>query len=357
MKKRYIAYLGILLLLVVGGLMGIGLIPPVLPIIQLPGEVIYHWPEGSFLQGLFGDGLTNTFVAAILTFIVVTAIAIAARARSKTAEDVPTGYYNFIEMIIEMAYGYVQGASGKWAKAFFPFFMTFILWILVANWMELIPGVDAIGIMENVAHVRTEEAVETAEAAGQHLSEAEIHELEEQFAERNDQGVRWNSTFIMTTGSWLLTDTEAEGDANWNVIPYVRAAATDLNFTLALALISVVITQYYGMRAQGLRYWSKFFTWPADKMAKNPLALLDPAVGLLEFVSELFKIVSFAFRLLGNIFAGQVLLFVIGALLPLANLFFFQLEFAVGMLQAVVFALLTLTFMAGATQGHGDEAH
>lgn len=362
MKKRYIVYLCILLLLVVGGAMGAGLVPPVLPFIQLPGEVVVKWGVTSPLYGLFGRGLTNTFIAAILTFIVVLALALAARARSRTADDVPSGYYNFIEMLVELAYGYVQGSAGKWARAFFPFFMTFILWIVVANWMELVPGVDAIGIMEDVAHLRAleiaEEETHLAEEAGAPMTEEEIHqlveELENEIKLETDEGVRWNGIFIMTPNSWLVSDDQAEED-HWNIIPFVRAAATDLNFTLALALISVVMTQYYGMRAQGVKYWRKFFTWPADRMAKNPLAVLDPAVGLLEFISELFKIVSFAFRLLGNIFAGQVLLFVIGALLPIANLFFWHLEFAVGLLQAAVFALLTLTFMASATQGHGEH--
>jgi F-type H+-transporting ATPase subunit a len=85
---------------------------------------------------------------------------------------------------------------------------------------------------------------------------------------------------------------------------------------------------------------------------------MDTGVGILEFISEVFKIVSFAFRLLGNIFAGQVLLFVIASLLPVANLFFWHLEFGVGLLQAAVFALLTLTFMKSATESHhGDEEH
>ncbi|NJN53639.1 MAG: F0F1 ATP synthase subunit A [Anaerolineae bacterium] len=135
----------------------------------------------------------------------------------------------------------------------------------------------------------------------------------------------------------------------------MRPAATDLNFTLAIAIISVIMTQYYGMRAQGVRYWKKFFVWDGNKIAKSPLAVMDTGVGLLEFISEIFKIVSFAFRLLGNIFAGMVLLFVIASLLPVANLAFYFLEFGVGALQALVFALLTLTFMAGATHGHGDH--
>lgn len=358
MKKRYIIYLCVLLLLVIGGAMGSGLIPPVLPFIQLPGEVVVPWGEGSPLNGPFGTGLTNTFIATILTFIVVVGIALAARARAQRPDQVPSGFYNFIEMLIELAYGYVEGSAGKWAKAFFPFFMTFILWIVVANWMELIPGVDGIGIMEDVAHLEALRDADEAAAAGTPLTEDEIHHLEEVYAEEiDDQGVRWNRIFIMSPGSWLLSDAQVEqSGAHWNIIPFVRAAATDLNFTLAIALVSVVMTMYYGMRAQGgLGYWRKFFLWPADRIAKNPLAILDPLVGILEFISELARIISFAFRLLGNIFAGQVLLFVIGALLPIANLAFWHLEFGIGLLQAVVFALLTLSFMNSAIQGHGDE--
>jgi F-type H+-transporting ATPase subunit a len=112
------------------------------------------------------------------------------------------------------------------------------------------------------------------------------------------------------------------------------------------------------MQALGLGFWKKFLVWDGDKIAKNPLAILDPVVGLLELVGEFARILSFSFRLLGNIFAGQVLLFVIASLLPIANLLFWHLEFAVGILQAVIFALLTLTFMSGAVVSHhGDEEH
>ncbi len=250
-------------------------------------------------------------------------------------------------MIIEGAYGYVENAAGKWAKKFFPFFMTFILWIVIANWIELLPLVDSFGLRENLAEFEVEKAEEEAIAAGEHLSEEEIERIE---AEESEKGGVYN-------GIWLVKAPEGE-EAGETVVPFIRAAATDLNFTLALAFISVIMTQYYGMKAQGMAYWKKFFVWDAEKIKESPLAVMDTGVGLLEFVSEIFKIVSFAFRLLGNIFAGQVLLFVIASLLPVANLLFFHLEFGVGLLQGVVFALLTLTFMTGATQSHhADEAH
>jgi F-type H+-transporting ATPase subunit a len=159
----------------------------------------------------------------------------------------------------------------------------------------------------------------------------------------------------------VRADETAEGekpeDADWTIVPFVRAAATDLNFTISLALISVLFTQYFGFRALGPRYLSKFFTYSGDKVKKNPLSLMDTLVGLIEFISEIAKILSFSFRLLGNIFAGQVLLFVIAFLLPVALVAVYGLEFFVGAIQAIVFALLTLTFMAGATSSHHDDEH
>jgi len=340
----------------------IPVLTPVLPVIQLPGEVLWKWPGGKeFLGGLSGAGFTNTFLATLITFVLLIVLAVSLRAKSRTADEIPTGFYNFFEMIIEGAFGYVENAAGKWAKVFFPFFMTFILWIVVANWMELVPGVDAIGKWENLPHFKAEQAAEAAEAkAGDvHLSEEEILSIEKDVEHEVDAA---NIGDMRSKGVLLIKaqadeNGEKPDEADWTIVPYVRAASTDLNFTLAIALISVIMTQYYGMKAQGLKYWSKFFVWNGDKIKENPLAIMDSGVGLLEFISEIFKIVSFAFRLLGNIFAGQVLLFVIGSLLPVANLLFWHLEFGVGILQAVVFALLTLTFMSGATQSHHAEEH
>lgn len=342
MKKRHVVYICLLLLLVAGIY-----VPPVLPVIQLPGEILFSWSKGSPLAGLFGEGFTNTFLAALITFVLLVLMAVGLKAKSRTVEEVPSGFYNFFEMMIEGAFGYVENAAGKWAKAFFPFFMTFILWILLANWMELIPGVDAVGKWENLPHHAVHKAEIAAEKEGKHLTEEEIHKIEEEA----------EGTGGIQNGILLLKGDADEHGKDWTIVPFVRAAATDLNFTLAIAIISVVMTQYYGMKAQGMKYWKKFFIWEADKIAKNPLAILDPIVGLLEFVSEIFKMVSFAFRLLGNIFAGQVLLFVIASLIPIANILFWHLEFAVGALQAVVFALLTLTFMSGATQEHHGDEH
>ena len=353
MKKRYIIYLCVL------GLLALSFIPlltPVRPYIQLPGELVVRFNEP--ILGI--PGITNTVIATWLTFIIILALVFGLRSRARTASEVPTGFYNFFEMLVEALYGYVENMAGsKWARTLFPFFMTFILWIVVANWMELVPGVDSIGKWETTGEIaghRAEaEAKAAAAAAGETVSKEELHhifdEVEEAVLEEN-VGHLQRGIFLVNAASEATTNAVGErvnpDDADYSLVPFVRAAATDLNFTLSVALISVVMTQYYGMKAQGLSYWKKFFNWPADKIAKNPLGILDPVVGLLEFVSEIFKIVSFSFRLLGNIFAGQVLLFVIGALLPFGNILFWHLEFAVGALQAVIFSLLTLTFMNSA---------
>jgi F-type H+-transporting ATPase subunit a len=373
----------IVLLVVIGGLFGVGLAPPVTPIIQLPGEVFLRFPRGSFLINWFGAGLTNTFMSTLVVFTLLILLPVFLRARSRNAEDVPSGFYNFFEMIIELAFGYVENAAGKWARPFFHFFMTFILWVLVANWMGLVPGMDSIGIMEYVPHAKAIKDVDKELADGKLENNEEAikdreHELEESYREGGfvtyeessvpPYGIRWGGIFVMAPDGWLVANQTAHSpeeaneehtnEPNWHIIPFLRPAATDLNFTVAIAIISVIMTQVYGMRAQGLAYWKKFFNWPAERMSEDPLAIIDPIVGLLEFISEVFKIVSFAFRLVGNIFAGMVLLFVIAGLFATANLLFYHLEFGVGILQALIFALLTLTFMSGATESHhGEEDH
>ncbi len=346
MKKRYIVYICALLLIVFGSI----LLPPVLPTIQLPGEIVVPWPGGSdFLGGLFGGGLTNTFIATVVTYILLIIMVIALRPGSHTSDEVPTGFYNLFEMLIELAYGYVQAAAGKWTRTFFPFFMSFLLLILTANWLELIPGVDSIGVKENLAHHQVEIAEHEAEAAGQELTESQIHTIEE---EAKEEGGRFDDII----GIFLLRAEEGE-EAGDQIVPFLRAPATDLNFTLALALVSIGFTQYFGFKALGTGYLKKFFNYDADKIARNPLAAMDPIVGLLELISEFAKILSFAFRLFGNIFAGQVLLFVFALLLPLAVTAVYGLEFFVGAIQAAVFALLTLTFMANAVTEHHDDEH
>lgn len=355
MKKRYVIYLCLLLMIVFGfDLFGLRT-QPVLPVIQLPGEAVVR---GVPLVGV----LTNTFIATIITYILILLLLLGARAWTRTADEVPTGLYNLVELAIEGAYGFVEGAAGKWAPRFFPFFMTFILLILTANWLELVPGVDSIGKWESMGELRGHQAEAEAEAeaaaSGEHLSEEELHHV---YEEAEAEALAANEGNLRRGVALLKASTDEQGnkpeDADWTIVPFVRVPATDLNFTVGLAIVSVIMTQVYGVRALGAKYFRKFLTFDAEGISKNPLGLMDTAVGIIELMSEIFKIISFAFRLLGNIFAGQVLLFVIGFLAPVALIAVYGLEFFVGAIQAVVFGMLTLSFMSSATvsHDHGDE--
>jgi len=156
-------------------------------------------------------------------------------------------------------------------------------------------------------------------------------------------------------GIWLLPQKLEEG--GYILAPFFRGISVDLNFTAALAIISVVMIQVVGIRAQGIGYFSKFFN--TRTMFKTPFfGAMDFLVGLLELISELSKILSFAFRLFGNMFAGVVLVAVVASLLGKISILpamIMMFELFVGVIQAFVFGMLTMVFMSQATVGHGHE--
>lgn len=124
-------------------------------------------------------------------------------------------------------------------------------------------------------------------------------------------------------------------------VPLLRGGTADLNITLGTAIVAVFMVQVFGYRSLGMKYFKKFINF------SNPINFF---VGFLELISEFAKIMSFSFRLFGNIFAGEVLLAVIAFLLPIfAPLPFIGLEIFVGFIQALVFATLTLVFVNIAT--------
>lgn len=125
-------------------------------------------------------------------------------------------------------------------------------------------------------------------------------------------------------------------------VPLFRSATADLNTTLALAVIAILSIQYYGFKELGFKtQLAKYIN------LKNPLYFF---VGILEIISEFSRLISFAFRLFGNIFAGEVLLTIIAFLIPIfAPLPFLALEVFVGFIQALVFAMLTAVLLNVAT--------
>ncbi len=126
----------------------------------------------------------------------------------------------------------------------------------------------------------------------------------------------------------------------------LRPAGTDLNMPLALALVSFVFVEYWGFRSHSFGYLKKFFD-VGDLLRGRPSGLINVFVGLLELVSELVRIVSFTFRLFGNMTAGEILVVMITFLVPfVATQFVFGLELLVGLIQSVIFAGLTLVFLS-----------
>lgn len=373
MKKRHILLILIVGMIIFGSF--IAYTKPVLPFIQLPGEP-YPGTVGMMPAFLFNKaGLLNTFMATLVAWIVVLILVFSLRARSRTADEVPSGFYNLFEMILEVAYNFARNIVGTKVKDFFPYFMSFLLIILISNWMGLIPGYDSVGMWENKPHFIAEQTEKQLQRDGENdhaVIEAAASAAQKAEDEANSWGLR-DGLFLIRAENAIADapiKTDSHGAAigrnpeaaDWVIVPFLRPAATDLNFTLAFALIAMVMVQYFGFKYLGVSYLRKFFPfiekgW-VDKVKGDPIKAIDPAVGILELVSEVSKIISFSFRLLGNLFAGMVLLFVMGYILSVANLAFFGLELFVGLIQAIVFALLMLIFMNSATESHGEgEEH
>jgi len=415
-----------------------------LPVIMVPGEVVWE----DFL-GVDGLTVTNTIIGTLVADVIVLWFALAA---TRNMKMVPGRLQGLFEVITDALWGLAKSTAGPNARTIFPLMATIFIFLLVANWVKLVPGAESIGLMHcadegvngydrNGILLRVDKAMDTGirateenyeachhgvhpdpafEAAQHAVLVAAANELGvESISLRDDVG-NANSVadYVLANGGDLeavlaeavtlaeeelaaagamaeageaeahAEDASAEEEADaehaqeakspeelveealnepyyrddlYAVTPFVRGAATDLNLTLGLGLMAFVAIQYFGVKAQGLRYFTKFFNTPAlENLGKNPMGIMDFVVGLLEIISELAKILSFGFRLFGNLFAGGVLLFVMSFLLAmLVPAGVYGLELFVGLIQAFVFAMLLLVFSAMAMEGHGsgDEHH
>lgn len=237
--------------------------------------------------------LTNTLLSAWIASIVIIVFFVAgARKRSM----VPGRFQGVVETVIEAVLNFASGVLGaEMARRVFPVVATIFFFVLFNAWIALflVPLYQAVGF---------------------------------------------------GSGEWWNTKIE---------VHLVRPAGTDLNMPLALALISFVFVEYWGIRTLRLGYFKKFFAF-GNLLRLRPSGLIDAFVGLLELISELVRVVSFTFRLFGNMTAGEILVVMITFLVPfVANVFVFGLELLVGLIQAVIFAGLTLVFLSLAV--HHEE--
>lgn len=223
--------------------------------------------------------VTNSFLDVLLVDTILIGLAVTVKKRLSL---VPGKLQALIEMIFQEFYNIAYSVAGKNTDKIFPFFMTFFLFILIANWTGLIPGISVIGIKEH-----------------------------------------------------------------GEIVPFLRAATSDFNVTLGLALVSVFATHILSINTLGIKeYLSKYFSL-------NPLNLY---IGILELIGELTKIVSLSFRLFGNVFAGEVVLGTVSTIFAvLFPLPFLMLEVVVGLVQALVFSMLTMAFMSVLMTSHSSE--
>ena len=261
-----------------------------------PGECVSGFP------------ITNSLVTTIIVDLLLVLTVVFGVRR---AQMVPRGFQNFIELVVGTFYDFAVGVDKKNVAKFFPFAATAFLLIILSNLLGLIPGAGSIGMCQPYAHAATA----GAEGEGKHTESV--------------------------YANWPLVC-----DACEKLIPYLRAPSADLNMTLALGLISVVLIQYFGLKALGWEYLVRFFNFREGPMFT--------VIGIIELISEFIRIVSFAFRLFGNIFAGEVVLVVLASLFPyMLPLPFYAFEVFVAAMQAIIFSVLTLVFMSMATQAHG----
>jgi F-type H+-transporting ATPase subunit a len=241
------------------------------------------------IGSLFGFPVTNSMV---VTWIVALGLIIFAQVATREMKQVPGGAQNFFEWLVEALYGFLEGIIGKHlVNRTFWFFATTFLFILTANWVGLIPGVGTIG---------------------------------------------WG---YATSHGFTIDQ------------PLFRGANADVNLTLAMALIFFGCWIFWALREIGpLGFLKELFAPKGESTGplKVLLVVVFFAVGCLEIISILFRPVSLSFRLYGNIFAGENMLETMATLVPgfgwLIPIPFYFLELLVGLVQALVFTLLTAVF-------------
>jgi F-type H+-transporting ATPase subunit a len=272
---------------------------------QLEGE---HCSAGTILP------ITNSLImTAVVDVLLLLTIIFGAR----NMQLLPRGFQNVVEAGVEAFYNFAQSVDRKNIAKFFPLCATIFFFVLYSNLFALVPGVGSIGACVE-EHAAT---TESTSAEGEHTA-----------------AVKPSPFFAGLPGYC----------ENGKVVPILRAPSADLNVTLAFALWAVFMVEVFGFQALGIGYLTKFFNIREGAMGF--------VVGLLELVSEFVRIIAFAFRLFGNIFAGEVVLVVMAFLFPyLLPLPFYGLELFVAFMQAVIFSVLTLVFMTLATQAHGGH--
>jgi F-type H+-transporting ATPase subunit a len=315
--------------------MGPTYLRPIRPAVSLTSE-----PTGLAIAGF---QITNTALATMLADVVLILMALSAWRFLGRGNLVPSGFYNAFEAIVEYMWNSVEGQTGKWARRIFPIVATIFLLIFVANLIKLVPGFESIGYLKE-AHENPAFAPYRLFSIGG-LDVVTVDKGQPVPVEAPSDGEPTSQNEGGATEGGLCRACE--------LVPFLRGSATDLNFTVGLAIVAVFMTQVFGVWAEGPSYFNRFF--PIKELLSGGIfGLINFVVGLLELVLEFIKIVSFSFRLFGNIFAGVLLVYIVGAtLLPVVippGLYLLEIFF--GSIQAFVFYLLAMVFISMALVSH-----
>jgi F-type H+-transporting ATPase subunit a len=268
-----------------------------------------------------GFAFTNSMLTMLLVDVIVIGIAFFA---TRNMQLVPRGLQNVMEVILEALYNLFKNISPKFINVAWPLVATIFLWVLVSNWIGLIPG----GSYTGVCVSGEREAARVAMVS---------------------EGPNAGSIAMISGAEGESDDAKKYGcPTGTHFVQFIRSPSTDLNFSLGLGLMSFVFFTYWAFRTLGIGYLKKFFN----------LDGIMSFVGIIEFISELVKPIALGLRLFGNIFAGKVLVTVMAFLVPLVlPMPIYAFELFIGFIQALVFALLTMAFLSIATTSHEGEHH
>jgi len=312
---------------------------------------------------------------------------------------VPSGFAGGIEAMVEAFYGIVVSVAGeKNGRRFFPLVATIFFFVLASNYFGLLPMNNVIGKTEPDHTIAGKQVVfgqadvpllgkvayipfkpeslnikggdhailppgyqSSHGAADSHAPAADPKAPAPTKAPAHNailgSAEAVASSDPRTAPAVTVAAAEAEhapGTFSGALAPYFRSVNTDINTPLAIAIFSFIFVEFWGLQSLGPGYLKKFFAFDAIGK-KGVLGVIDIFVGILELVSELSRMVSFTFRLFGNIFAGEVLLLMMSFLVPFLLVdVFYGLELFVGLIQAFVFSILTLVFAVTAVSHHGD---
>lgn len=335
------------------------IIRPSKPVIDIKGEVLVTiYDTGNAFTRVI---ITNTLMTSWLVTLCLVAFAFWANRR---LEDMPvTKLQNFLEAAIEGIRDFVVNVAGEHhGGRFFPVVATIFIFVAITNWFALLPFFNAIGKVEPLG-----------------AESKEYHSRNAIFDEKGVSLIMPGAGVIEPDASACASKTGEEqvtcredaikaaeekkdvgGDQKVGILaPYFRSVNTDLNSPLSLALISAFFVETWGITSLGFRaYVSRFVNIRKLRQGQLLTGGIDIFVGLLEFIAEVARLISFTFRLFGNMLAGEILLLVMTFLLPFVFIvvdIFYGLELFVGVIQAFIFAALTLVFGVIAVSSHEEH--